>query len=63
MWALWLFKKFPILWIIVGILVGANSYFKFNPGTAMSGPQAIIIPVLFFAIGIGLMIYNTMSKK
>lgn len=63
MWALWLMRQFPILWIVVGLVVGANNYFVFDAGTAMGGIQGILIPVLFIVIGIAFIAYNKMSQK
>jgi hypothetical protein len=48
-----LFKRFPWLFIALGLVLIANNVFKFAPAQVLQPPLSFIIPILFIAIGAG----------
>lgn len=58
--ALWIFKKFPILFILLWAFLAINQHFEFVP--TLQWNQGIIIPIIFIAIGVWIIVAKKMGK-
>ncbi len=54
-----LFKRFPWLFIALGLVIIANNVFKFVPAQVLQSPMSFIIPIVMIVIGIGLYVMRS----
>lgn len=48
-----IFKRFPWLFIALGLVLIANNVLKFAPAQVLQPPMSYIVPILFIVIGVG----------
>lgn len=58
-----LFKKFPWLFIALGLVLIVNNVFKFAPAQVLQPPMSFIVPIVMVVIGIGLYAIPYINKN
>lgn len=57
-----LFKRFPWLFITLGLVLIANNFLKFAPAQVMQPPMNYLVPIVLIVIGAGLYVVKFTQK-
>lgn len=58
-----LFREYPILFVFLAAVIGANNLWKFAPAQAVGAPHSWIVPLILTAIGVGSIAHNRRLRR